>query len=137
MVYYSLSGYNSDMFLIDILSWWYGGGWLNRFRAIRNGFVSWADYFSIGLMVSTLFAPFRQISTETVVAGPIEVRVRAFFDKLLSRVIGAIVRTFMIVFGLTAMFLQILFGIFVLVFWLVIPLLPVIGLVMMLIGWTP
>ena len=136
MVYYNVSSYNSDMFLAGILSWWYGSGWLSRVQMIKNRLVASIDFFSIELLASTLFAPFRQISAGAVV-GPIGDQIRAFFDRLLSRVIGSFVRTFMIMFGLVAMFLQAVFGIFVLLFWLIIPLLPVIGLIMMVIGWVP
>ena len=53
--------------------------------------VSVFDYFSIDLLVRTWFAPFRQISAGAV-DGPIGVQIRAFFDRLISRTIGGIVR---------------------------------------------
>jgi len=124
------------MFLADILYWWYGNGWLSRIQMIKNRLVASSDFFSIGLLASTLFAPFRQISAGGVV-GPIDVQIRAFFDRLLSRAIGAFVRTSVIIFGLVAMFLQLIFGIIALIFWLIIPFLPAIGLTMMVIGWAP
>ncbi|HUC96210.1 MAG TPA: hypothetical protein VMR16_00910, partial [Candidatus Saccharimonadales bacterium] len=129
-------GYNSDMFLVGILSWWYGKGLSSRVRIVKDRLRASVDFFSVDLLISTLFAPFRQISAGDV-TGSIDVQVRAFFDRLLSRFIGAFVRTFMIVFGLIAMLLQIVFGIIVLIFWLIIPLLPIIGLIMWVIGWVP
>lgn len=113
------------------MSWWYGSGWLARTRLIKDRLTASADFFSIGLLISTLFAPFRQISAVT--AGG----VRGYFDTLLSRCIGALMRTFMIFFGLVAMLLQAIFGVVVLLFWLVIPLFPVIGFVGFAIGWVP
>jgi len=95
-----------------------------------------ADFFSIGLLASTLFSPYRQISAGSV-AGSLGDQMRAFFDKTLSRFIGATVRSFMIVFGVIAMFLQVLFGFVILGFWLIIPFFPVIGLIAMIIGWVP
>jgi hypothetical protein len=124
------------MFLVGILSWWYGGGWLGRVQIIKDRLMASIDFFSIGLLLSTLFAPFRQISASKV-TGPIGVQIRAFFDRLLSRIIGAIVRIFVIMFGLVAIFIQIFFGFVVLIFWLIIPVIPVIGLIMMAIGWVP
>jgi hypothetical protein len=124
------------MFLVGIFSWWYGNGWISRVQMIKDRLVASADFFSIGLLASTLFAPFRQISAGNVV-GPIGDQIRAFFDRLISRAIGAVVRSCVIVFGLIVMSIQAFFGLIVLVFWLIIPLLPIIGLIMMVIGWTP
>lgn len=124
------------MFLANILYWWYGGGWLGRVQLLKSRLVASADFFSIDLLASTLFAPYRQISAGSV-DGPIGVKVQAFFDKLLSRIIGAIVRSFMVIFGVVAMFLQLLIGLIMLGFWLILPLFPVIGLIMMVLGWVP
>jgi len=136
MVYYSSSGYNEAMFLVGILTWWYGDGWRERAILIRNRIASTNDYFSVGLLVSTLFAPFRQISAGSV-DGPTAVQIRAFFDTLISRMIGAIVRSFMVIFGLVVILIQAIFGIIVMACWVIIPLLPVIGLLMMVVGWVP
>lgn len=124
------------MFLVGILSWWYSDGIIGRIRMIKNRLKISADFFSIGLLIETLFSPFRQISAGRV-GGSISNQIRAFFDKLLSRVIGSIVRTFMIIAGLIVMLTQILFGFLVVMFWLIVPLLPVIGLIMAVIGWVP
>jgi len=124
------------MFLANILRWWYGDGLLNRLKVIRNRFVFSADFFSIKLLLTTLFSPYRQISAGAIV-GSLNVQVRAFFDRLLSRLIGALVRFFMIIFGLIVMVFQVLFGMVALAFWLVIPLFPFAGFIMMIIGWTP
>lgn len=136
MVYYRTNGYNSDMFLVGILSWWYGEGWSSRIQTIRERLAISADYFSIGILASTLFAPFRQISAGQV-SGPIGVQMRAFFDRLISRAIGSIVRTFMIFFGLIVMFFQSVFGAILIFIWPIIPILPAIGLIMTVIGWVP
>jgi hypothetical protein len=124
------------MFLVGILSWWYGNGWMSRVQIIKERLASSADFFSVGLLITTLFAPFRQISAGKV-GGSISVQLRAFTDRLISRFVGAFVRIFMIIFGLVIMFFQAIFGILVIVIWPIIPLFIVIGLVMMVIGWVP
>jgi hypothetical protein len=136
MVYYSVSSYNSDMFLVGILSWWYGHGWLGRVKMIGDRLKITADFYSVGLLVSTLFAPYRQISTNAAV-GSIRDHIKAFFDKLLSRIIGSIVRTSVVIFGSVVMSSQIVFGTTVLILWLAAPLLPVAGLIAWTIGWVP
>ena len=136
MVYYNVSSYNSDMFLVGILSWWYGNGWFARMQIIKRQLATSSDFFSIGLLATTIFAPYRQISAGKV-SGPIAVQMHAFFDRLISRFVGAFVRTFMIIVGLVAMFLQIVLGFILIVIWPIVPLLFVVGLILMVIGWVP
>lgn len=92
------------------------------------------DYFSIDLLLRTLFSPFRQISAGKV-RGPLAVQMRAFFDRLVSRVIGAMVRSFMIVIGLVAIISYTLIGCLVLLLWAIVPLFPIIGVVLFISGW--
>lgn len=124
------------MQLVALLSWWYGSGVLRMFRTVQMKFASLLDYFSIDLLARTLFAPFRQISAGGV-RGPIGMQVRAFFDQLISRVIGAIVRSMVIVIGCIAILLQAIVSLLFILLWFVMPLLPIVGLVMMLVGWIP
>lgn len=124
------------MFLVGLLSWWYSDGWINRLHMMKDRLKSLADFFSIGLLISTLFSPFRQISAD-VEAISISDHVRAFFDKLLSRIIGSIVRIFMVIFGIIAILFQLIFDAIILISWLVVPLLPAIGLVGLAIGVVP
>jgi hypothetical protein len=132
----NVNGYNSVMFLVGILSWWYGNGWISRTQTIKDQLAASADLFSIGLLAKTIFAPFRQISAgETT--GPISVIIHAFVDKLISRLVGAAVRLFMIMVGLLVMFFQIIFGVIVIIVWPILPFFLVIGLILMLIGWVP
>lgn len=121
---------------MGIFSWWYGAGWKQRLVMLREHLGSTADYFSIDLLLKTLFSPYRQISAGQV-RGSINVQMRAFFDRLISRIIGAIVRTFMIIFGAVTMLLQVIIGGALLMLWGIIPLLPVIGAVLFVIGWVP
>ncbi|MEI6850602.1 MAG: hypothetical protein WCK26_01385 [Candidatus Saccharibacteria bacterium] len=124
------------MFLVGILSWWYGVGFISGVKNIKERFAISIDFFSLGLLFKTLFAPYKQISAGNV-SGPIGDQMHAFFDRTVSRLVGSFVRTFMIIFGLVAMFAQAVFGVLFLFIWLVIPFLPAIGLIIMVIGWVP
>lgn len=124
------------MFLVGILSWWYGDGWRQRVGLIRERLARTLDFFSISLLLRTLFSPFRQISAGKT-AGPIGVQMRAFFDKLTSRLIGAAVRFFMIAAGVVIILLHASWGLVVLVGWALVPLLPVAGILAFSIGWAP
>ncbi len=136
MVYYSLSRYNEDMFLVGILSWWYGDGWRQRFVIIKERLAQTSDYFSISTLTRTLFSPYRQISAGNL-RGPIGVQFRASVDRLISRVVGMFVRLFVIIAGILSIITQAVLGIVVLSGWMFVPALPVIGLMMFAIGWVP
>lgn len=124
------------MFIVGLFSWWYGNGWLAEARRVRERVASAADYFSINLLAKTLFSPFRQISAGRV-DGPLGVKWRAFVDRLISRCIGALVRTFMIVIGIIWIVTVAIIGGIALGLWLLVPAFPVIGIIMMIVGWVP
>lgn len=124
------------MLLISLVQWWYGEGWRQRAKMISDRLDSTVDYFSIELLLKTLFSPFRQISAGKV-DGPLGVKLRAFADRIISRVIGAMIRIVILIIGVITIFLHAVIGIIVLIGWAFVPVLPVIGAVMMIIGWTP
>ncbi|MNQ84559.1 hypothetical protein D3C85_996930 [compost metagenome] len=121
---------------MGILSWWYGDGWRQRVGLIGERLARTLDFFSISLLLQTLFSPFRQISAGKM-SGPIGVQVRAFFDRLISRLIGAMVRTFMIVAGIVVITLHVIWGVIVMIGWALVPLLPIAGILLFSIGWAP
>lgn len=128
--------YNVLMVIIGLISWWYGAGWLSQLRVVRGWLDNIYDYFSIELLVSTLFSPFRQDSAGKV-KGPVNVVFRHFLDNLISRFMGAFIRSFMIFFGVLSIVFVGIIGLMTLIIWPLIPLMPLIGLVMTLIGWIP
>lgn len=124
------------MFIVGILTWWYTDGWRERYRMTREAIVKTLDYFSISLLLKTLFSPFRQISAGKV-RGPIGVQLQAFLDRLVSRLIGAMVRSMIIFVGIGGIIIHMVWGAIVLTMWAVIPFLPVIGLGLATSGWVP
>lgn len=124
------------MFLVGLLNWWYGEGWRLQWRRARGYLSSTAGFFSLGQLAATLFAPFRQISAGQV-NGPVGVQFRAFLDRSFSRVFGAVFRSIFIVVGVITLAFVVIYSALVIVFWLVIPILPVAGLILTSIGWMP
>ena len=124
------------MFIIGMLSWWYGAGWRQRVVILRERLAKTVDYFSIDLLAKTLFAPFRQISAGRV-NGPLGVKMQAFFDRLISRMIGMMIRSTMIVMGVGTIIVYSVLGLITVIMWAFIPLLPLIGVLIMLSGWVP
>ena len=84
------------------------------------------DFFSIGLLLGSLFAPFRQISVGRV-QGSLDTQLRAWADKQLSRAIGATVRLIVIGAGLLATIMMVVVAIGLLLLWPLVPLVPVIA----------
>jgi len=125
------------MFLVGLISWWYGYGWVQQWRSMVKRFHATLEFFSVGQLLSTLFAPFRQISASGASDGSFGGALRAFGDKLISRTIGAIIRFFTIVIGVIVIVLQAVYEAIVMVAWWFVPLLPVVGAILFAIGWVP
>lgn len=116
------------------LRWWYSAGWLWVLRSVLVARANWImETFSVGDLSRTLFAPFRETYAGSV-KGPLDVQIRAFFDRLISRVIGFIVRIFLIFMALVGLLVVLVIAIVSLIAWPFIPLLPVIGVLMMVMG---
>lgn len=124
------------MFIVGLFSWWYGAGWKRCALVVRDNLFSIYDYFSLDLLLRTLFSPFRQISAGKV-RGPIGVQMRAMLDKLISRIIGMFVRTTVIIIGSLTLCVASLVGVLRIIMWPLIPALPVAGAVLAMMGWVP
>ena len=124
------------MFIVGLLQWWYGAGWARQLAYVRDHIIGVYDYFSIDLLISSWFSPFRQISAGKV-QGSLEVQWRAFVDRTISRFIGAFMRTALIVGGIIALMCFSVASIAAVVLWALLPVAPVVGLLLTLIGWMP
>lgn len=117
------------LLVTELLKWWYEAGLRQRMQKIALQLDGTIDYFSMDLLVKTLFAPFRQISAGKV-DGSLEVKFRALIDKLFSRVIGVIVRCILLLVGCVTIVLQLGLGLLVLALWAALPLLPIVGIIL-------
>ncbi len=124
------------MFLVGMLNWWYTDGWKARRQKSGRQLVTVTEFFSIGQLAATLFSPFRQISAGRV-TGPAGVQLRAFFDQLLSRIIGMVIRTIFIIAGLLVMTFLAVAELIILLLWLLLPIVPIVGCIIAVIGWIP
>lgn len=124
------------MIVVGFFSWWYGNGWRQRVVEMRDMLLQLYDYFSIDVLVRTWFAPFRQISAGSV-QGPLGVQMRAWFDKLISRCIGALIRTFTIIAGVIALAGGLVVALVQVVLWPLVPLMIVVAIVLAVTGWVP
>lgn len=121
------------MFMVGLISWWYGRGWVAQWRRIKERYVATLDFFSIGQLLATYFSPFRQISA----GGGSGTAFQAMIDQLISRVIGSIVRFFTIIAGLAVILFLTVYELIIMTCWWFLPVLPVVGLMLFAIGWVP
>lgn len=103
-------------------------------RRIEQRLTSVLNFFSVGLLLRTLFDPFRQISAGGV-QGDVSVQLRAWLDRQFSRAVGFVVRSIFIIVGIFSTLGIMLWGILQLILWPCIPLLPLIALFGLLLGW--
>ena len=92
--------------------------------------------FSFGDMLRTLLKPYRQISAGVADSDALDARISAFFDRLVSRIVGMFARLTIIFAGIIVMILECVLGILMLILWPVVPMLPVFGIVLMVVGVT-
>ena len=124
------------MFIVGIYSWWYSAGWRKLIERVQNSLLNMYDTFSLGLLLKTLFSPWRQISAGRV-RGSISVQMRAFFDRLVSRIIGGFIRSVVLIFGSIFMVCAILIGLLRIVLWPIVPIVPFLAIIAMIGGWIP
>jgi len=98
-------------------------------KAWKNFLLFNLNYFSVPILIKTFFYHWRQYKWYYPRGFDIPVYLEVFFSNLISRVLGAIMRSFLIVIGL---FLEIFifFGGAILFFgWLILPALLILGLI--------
>ncbi len=123
------------MVITSLLSWWYVEGWREQLTRIKWAFIRMADRFSIGLLIKTLFAPFRQISADEQARGNNLATV--ITDKLVSRLIGCFMRTIMIIVGTITLILLAIVSAIRMLMWPLLPVLPIAGVILMVAVGAP
>lgn len=120
--------------MVSMLNWWYLSGWKDFAKRTRQHLANLADFFSIGLLLKTLFAPFRQISAGSSKSAPLEIRLRMAVDRLVSRIVGAIVRLFILIAGVITIAAAGIVSVVIIILWPVLPLAPIAGVILSVIG---
>lgn len=85
------------------------------------------DFFSVNQLAGSIFAPYRQISAGRV-QGTLGDELRAFGDRLFSRVIGGVIRLMLIFIGLFTAGVVAVFGLVLIAAWPFLPVLPIVGI---------
>ena len=96
-------------------------------RAWYNFLKFCLNYFSLPLLIKTLFSPWRKYKSSKGRRFDLKVYLNAVAFNAISRGIGAIMRSILIIIGITAEIFIFFAGIIIFVGWLILPALLVIG----------
>ena len=113
------------MLIVSFFGWWYGRGYKEYLVKFGNHMKDLADFFSIRLLITNLFAPFRQISAQRQRNISLEARMREWVDLLISRLIGATVRFVILIAGTIVLVFRAVVGLIFGILWPLMPLLLV------------
>lgn len=107
------------MAITYMLGWWYGQGWSWLLKIIQDNLKTVGETFSVPILLKTWFSPWKQIQTQSSFRNFFQ----AAIDNLVSRLIGAVVRTFMLLAALFLTFGLVAGGFVLMIVWPVFPLL--------------
>lgn len=113
---------------LQYLSWHYSDQAKLILRAWRNFLRFNLNYFSIPLLLKTLFSHWRKYQWSYGRGFDAGRYLEAFLSNLISRILGATIRVFLIIAGILIEIFIILAGIIIFIGWLILPALLIIGL---------
>ena len=105
--------------MLSFLSWWYGRGWKAVFNSLGPRLKGVATNFSVSQLLRTWFEPWRRIVSYP--GASLDAKIRAWGDNMVSRAIGFVVRSGVLI---GACFAFVLVGIFTILEVIAWPLLP-------------
>jgi hypothetical protein len=110
--------------MFSMLSWWYLGGLQDQFGRTKKRLLKVYDQFSIPLLLKTLFHPFRMIDADKSYGPSLDAKIRAWLDKMVSRMIGGFIRTIVVIIGIIVLITTVVISALMLVLWVILPILP-------------
>ena len=107
--------------VVDYVVWHFFTAPRELFKAWRNIFLYSFIYFSTLVLLRNLFTPWHRSEWNYSKTFDIGQFIETFISNIISRVLGAIVRIFMIIFGIAGEACILFAGIAVFIFWLLAP----------------
>lgn len=108
--------------LLQFWKWYYSGAIRGLIRIWKNFIIFVREYYSIPLLLRTLFYPWRRDITKYGGGFSFKKFFETLIFNLISRGIGFFIRSITIVIGLICLIGVIVLGILALIFWLILPL---------------
>lgn len=116
------------MAIVVMLGWWYSQGWLWSIQGIGRRIKAIGSVFAVGVLIRTWFSPWKQITSPSSFQNFFQAAV----DNTISRLIGGVVRTMMLLAALVWAIVTILIGVVFVIIWPLLPLsiflLPILAL---------
>lgn len=117
--------------------WWYSSGWKVFVGKLKTALSNTTDFFSMGSLVRTLFKPYRQISAAAASdQASLDIKFHMFLDRLVSRIVGFFSRLTLLLVGIIIIIFGGVLSLILILLWPFIPLLPVAGIILTVIGVT-
>jgi len=113
---------------LSLLAWHFYDAPKEILKAWGNFLVFVLRYFSIGILLKTFFSHFRHLREPYGRGFDIKKYSMVFIGNIISRIIGAFVRTIIILTGLITEIFVFLLGFIILIAWLLAPFLIIIGI---------
>ena len=114
--------------LVSYLIWYFFDLSKEVLKGWKNFLVFNLNYFSIPLLIRTFFSHWRQYKWSYGRGFDLKIYAEAFFSNLISRVLGAIMRSVLIFFGIFCEILILIFGAMIFLGWLILPVFLILGL---------
>ncbi|HUS26686.1 MAG TPA: hypothetical protein VMY99_05050 [Nevskiaceae bacterium] len=118
--------------IFELFRWWYGPGWVLAMRRCVTWVASVERSFSLLILLRTLFAPWRRILTPR--GRSLDAKIQALLDNFVSRIIGSVVRSGVIIAAAVSITGVFLFGVVCAAVWPLLPAVIVYGIVRSIIG---
>lgn len=111
----------------EYIGWHFVGMPIKIIKAWRNILLFNVEYFSVLLLLKTLFAPWRRIAWSAGGGFNIGGMVEVFFSNLISRILGALIRSILVTVGLMVEAMLCIIALLSMGAWLLLPFLIVAG----------
>ncbi|KKS30704.1 MAG: hypothetical protein UV60_C0005G0006 [Parcubacteria group bacterium GW2011_GWA2_43_11] len=110
-------------FALYYIRWHYSQGIVDLIGVVRNFIWFFYTFFSIPLLLKTLFQPFERLGERYSKGFDPGAWAQVFVVNSLMRVVGALLRLFLVLIGIIFIILTIVVGVLFLVAWILAPLL--------------
>ena len=125
------------MAITEMFLWWYSSGWKVFVGKLKTTLGNITDFFSMGSLIRTLFKPYRQISAEAASdQASLDIKFHMFLDRLISRIVGFFSRLTLLLIGVLIIIFGGIISLLLTILWPFIPLLPIAGIILTVIGVT-
>lgn len=98
----------------------------------KNFLMFASNYFSVPLLLKTLFAPWKKYNWVYPKNFDIQQILETFISNIFSRIIGAVMRTVLILMGIIFQILVLTVGLIIFVFWILVPFIIIFGVILFL-----